>query len=62
MTEETLRRLMVVQLEKAHEMLRNYLNGERSEDDLNQLKLDIGNCLAIVQAESRYVKQDWRNE
>ena len=51
MTNETLRRLMIVQLEKARETLQMHI------EHIRDLEHQIANTLAVVESETKNVKE-----
>ena len=59
MTDDTLHRLMKVQLEKARKTINSFLYDPTTGlKELKELEHEIGDCLAIVEADSKYVKTD----
>lgn len=57
MTEESLTRLMRAQLKKAQKVLQQHIYGDGKCNDLENLEHEITNTLAVVEAESKYIKQ-----
>lgn len=48
---------MRAQLKKAQKVLQERIYGDGKRNDLEDLEHEIANTLAVVEAESRYIKQ-----